>query len=915
MHRVFSSFFLSLFDEGHIDKIASFDRILRAVSQSPLLLDSILCALFEYNIRPNTVITSVDQHLNQQFIDNDWRNLSSPSILKYPDEKLSLLFDGHLHRPIDRCIFELTFTHSTPQEIYESYFINFSSQSTFFNLSKKAQATFVDSLLLHYSHDPLNLIHFILISNRSFSSSIFRPRNEFSLLKDAFSYDMSNFDDYIQGIEQIYKRLIDVDSILSFFIACVLPYADSFPYDFIEEIIKSPIFPSSSKYFPIEEFIHSTSCRQELTFKVLFDVCKRGDYNDLITQCFEREGNITKLLNVLLTSPIELCKQLSPLFVNIISNADSISPEEFIIIVETHKIQSPNVICDFLIEAVQQNANPNLMLYHPLLDLILDLVFVTPKKALRIYVGDTVTQEESLLNSTIPKSSITKWSMGLPENSWKPMCFVDVERKKDIDIIYSRENDCELSLFHYSSDLKAYQKERSITLPSANIQAVIPIDYYKTGYNDLLIVHSATNAPPYNISLLVNNKGTFSSTLEHLQIQSDSIPFVFDFSQTYTMDFLYKDSSTGKWRLFIQNEEFPEIYSIAAAQLTPTESINLIASTSKTQTKTEFTVFKFENFKWVKLQTFNGPPNSGEIAIGDFDKDGLLDIVFPVYPENESSYLCYMFNTNNGFQSDIECSNQSNSVKLEVLDIIPGIIPQIGDITLDGYPAVGIGVYDKSDDETQTAIILTQECKNCGSHEVVFVTRSSLPGLGGFFDLYQDGTLDYITNKGSFISTLATDSYFLKVTALNGDCLEWCSHGKSYPHPEPLSTIYNGATIHIQYTNKQGVKLNTTAVQRSTNGLTTPYWLFGLGDNAHYIEEVSVVSIGSDIWRWLMPNSHLFTTKSNQSRVFLLYKIKGFYVLFCFVLLLLVLGLFILILAKKEDEEDRKEADEMLPMF
>lgn len=273
-----------------------------------------------------------------------------------------------------------------------------------------------------------------------------------------------------------------------------------------------------------------------------------------------------------------------------------------------------------------------------------------------------------------------------------------------------------------------------------------------------------------------------------------------------------------------------------------------------------------------------------------------------------------MFNSKNGFQSSIDCLNKNSSIKLVIPNIIKDTKPGVGDITLDGYPSISLGIQNKKD--TYTQLILNQQCKNCGIREMIPVLQTdlTLPGIGGFFDIYQDGSVDYITNKGSFISTLAEKSYFLKATSLNGVCLNKCK-GRKPSKTEYLSTFYKGATFHIFYTDKQGFKHNLTCAQYSTGGISEQNCLFGLGENVHYIEELTVLSHSKSSYRWILPNSHIFSSTDNHYRVFLHYQIQGFPVLFCFVLILLILGFLILIYSQKENAEDRKEADEMLPMF
>lgn len=531
-------------------------------------------------------------------------------------------------------------------------------------------------------------------------------------------------------------------------------------------------------------------------------------------------------------------------------------------------------------------------------------------------IGDNGEKEGNDLN--LPKSSITKFDVGLPDTDWRLMGFVNAYKTQgQSDLIYLRDN--EISTYRYFNKIKRYQKYQSIFINLNNkndvVHEITPIDWNGKGYNDLMII-CRNGSGIYNALILKNENGEFNGDLIDLKIRSKTIPFIFDFSHDLIDDILYLDADLNKWKLYKKQKEFlndRNIYGgFGVAQLTDKNGINFIAKTENSTTKTEFSIFEFKNNNWKLLYKFNAPPLSGEIAIADFDKNGLLDIVFPVYPKGGDSYLCYMFNSKNGFKNDTTCSNKDSSIKLIIPNIIKDIKPQVNDITLDGYPSIALGIQDKNGVSTQ--LILNQQCKNCGTREIIPVIKTDLilPGLGGFFDVFQDGSIDFITNKGSFISTLAEKSFFLKATALNELCLGKC---KKHSKIEHLSSIYNGATFHIFYTDKQGFKHNSTCVQHATSGMSEQYCIFGLGENVHYVEELTVVSYDKTSYRWILPDSFIFSATEKHYRIFLHYQIQGFYVLLCFVALLLILGLFVLIYSQKEDAEDRKEADEMLPIF
>lgn len=578
-----------------------------------------------------------------------------------------------------------------------------------------------------------------------------------------------------------------------------------------------------------------------------------------------------------------------------------------------------------------------------------------------------------------PKSSITKIESGLPSNEWEIFAFSDITRSKTTDIIYKHKISNLLSVYHYSKEKKRYYMMQNLTFSGMDIKSIQPIDFEMNGYNDLLITHSKDLQLPYHLSLVKNQKGYLNPEIQDLGITTNNVPFIFDFNQSGSFDILYIEPETLKLRfLFNKNMRFESLkhssffYSIAAAQLFDQDSINIVAITEKTSEKSKISIFNYSKKQniWKIVHEFNAPPNIGQLSIGDFDGDGYLDIVFAVYPApqrpslfeidkndtdskserkntiarianflrpsdnspmisqarlktNEKrlidmSYLCFMFNGPKGFTSDTKCSNKTSSIQFIVDNILPNSQPHVADLTLSGNPDILIGVVDP-EGKKQTQLILNQPCKTCLSREMMLVSHSSFPGTGSFFDIFNSGKLGIITDEASYHSTLAEDSFFLKVSALNGPCLDNCKKkqrkDKRFPRPPPLATVYNGATMKITYTDKQGLKHHAIGSQRSTNGISLPYYVFGLGENVHYVENLSVLTNDFDTWTWILPSSDVFTSSNHQIRVFLMYKIRVFYVVFGFVILLLTLEMFVLIFSRKEDKEDKKEAEQILPLF
>jgi hypothetical protein len=349
------------------------------------------------------------------------------------------------------------------------------------------------------------------------------------------------------------------------------------------------------------------------------------------------------------------------------------------------------------------------------------------------------------------------------------------------------------------------------------------------------------------------------------------------------------------------------LFSVAAGQFAKDHGIEIIGKIGQTVTETYFGIFELSEGGLHAVQLFTAPPDAGEIAVGEFDGDGFLDIVFPV----GGSSLCLMFNSGGRFFSDTTCTNASSTLRFEVEGILEGARPEVGDLTLTGTPDVAIAVT--RDGRVMTEILLNDHCQACEPRKIEFVGRTRLEGEGRLFDIFDNGHLDLVTEKGAYISTLAPNyRSFVRVTALNGHCLDGCKGGERYPDPPPIATTASSAVSRIVFTDSVGNHHQRVAVQPP--GL--PYAVVGLGDTVHYIDEVTVAStIGEDVWRWLLPNSKLYTSGRGQNRVYLLWTVEPFLILFGIVSLILGLGFAVLIFSRKEEDEDKKEAEEVLPLF
>ncbi|KAF7457213.1 FG-GAP repeat family protein [Cryptosporidium felis] len=225
-----------------------------------------------------------------------------------------------------------------------------------------------------------------------------------------------------------------------------------------------------------------------------------------------------------------------------------------------------------------------------------------------------------------------------------------------------------------------------------------------------------------------------------------------------------------------------------------------------------------------------------------------------------------------------------------------------------------------------------------------------------FYDFFEDGNLDIISvsfpeNDGRCLVSLnfappENQNLFIKVSAL-----KFPSISKSKTDSKRMGMPYYGATIKIRMTGLVGNAISMTATQMScsTRAIQTPFVLFGLGKTNNYIEELyvgtnyinkqllsgsySTLNYGSlfsdgtlgwniddvqfsysNIWTGIIPNTQVIAQINpvnyppNWTLVLSVNpqkSIRG--ILVVSVLALIIIGIIILVLDRREKVEDLKE--------
>ncbi|ORX98916.1 integrin alpha N-terminal domain-containing protein [Basidiobolus meristosporus CBS 931.73] len=388
------------------------------------------------------------------------------------------------------------------------------------------------------------------------------------------------------------------------------------------------------------------------------------------------------------------------------------------------------------------------------------------------------------------------------------------------------------------------------------------------------------------------------------------------------------------------------------------------------------------------------PNGAGPVSFADMDGDGTMDMVFPVCPNNDACEIHIVYNqqmplcakSNQGncrkvgelcqpdvnFKFDLGLAEDNPghvAVALKDLGITKpimtsdanfnGILPvplRIGDYNLDGHPDVLL-VTTEGKDSSKMYLLQNEPCKSgrCSQATIDAKRRTMVlvssglddlnaipnPKAGAFFDLDEDGTLDFLVlspsnsdtrlasrNANVLYNNFFNDAFFMKTLVLNGVCPSWCGLEETHPNTKPYGVSYPGATFKYTVIDTNGNKRATQVSQLFQSGycsLQTPYNLFGLGRTNNYIENLFVGTTRNqtkhyNTWQGVIPNSQLIiipyqpedTVTPSSWSLELYISPSGYakWVLLVMVVTMVVLSIIIYILArieKKEDELERRK--------
>eukprot|EP00916_Digyalum_oweni_P003399 GHVL01006148.1.p1 GENE.GHVL01006148.1~~GHVL01006148.1.p1 ORF type:complete len:626 (+),score=161.17 GHVL01006148.1:47-1924(+) len=214
---------------------------------------------------------------------------------------------------------------------------------------------------------------------------------------------------------------------------------------------------------------------------------------------------------------------------------------------------------------------------------------------------------------------------------------------------------------------------------------------------------------------------------------------------------------------------------------------------------------------------------------------------------------------------------------------------------------------------------------NITANETVHVTAAP-------FDIEDDGVLDILAS-GSYVTanktetvietrimTASSEFFFLRAVGLNGVCPESCPNAPRFPNPKPYGVNQIGSVFKLTVTDVNGVKSARVGTQLSQTAyapLQLPFVYFGLGRTNNYLEEFYMgQSLKSSIWISIIPNTQVIAIpypRDNPKKWTLELSVnpssKFPFILLTTFAMLVIIGLIILVLDRKEKSEDSRQRE------
>ncbi|CAB4001548.1 Hypothetical predicted protein [Paramuricea clavata] len=524
------------------------------------------------------------------------------------------------------------------------------------------------------------------------------------------------------------------------------------------------------------------------------------------------------------------------------------------------------------------------------------------------------------IRSVFSSLKVVTSNVGLAGNSLGSLAaFGDFNADKKADLFFINNAKDKSKVDVYLWDSKEFEmSQATITLEKVIITNVIPGDFNSDGHLDALLSYYNKTLPLYQhqtfvkLFLGIDSHFELNNIIELGDALTDQ-PAIVDFNGDLQPDLLADKESDGKrywWSYSRENNSFTSELVVNTTDMLPLSiphscafldmngdyTADMVLTTENTSSK----VVKYEVwlntdgvFTTNKQEIYSKPDSAivvGQSTFADIDSNGFADHILPVCFDKACTKSGIYVRTTNTWSPILRSEDSQNYkwnfFKGTVEDSIPLMTIRIGDYNMDGYPDAAMVVeitHDNDKGSPKRRVVLLENVK-CGSGASCYNGRTfsmdldatlysiDSPVIVGFFDLYDDGTLDLmVVSSNDTANTYQThaiqnviysDTCFLKVMVLGGSCYSDCPSGVT-----PYGVNQAGPCVKYVTTGLHGNTKVASATQLSQAAyfaLQPPYIVFGLGRTPNFVEELIVglprsrtSPIRVHTWTSIIPNSQV----------------------------------------------------------
>ncbi|KAG9121544.1 hypothetical protein FRC07_002449 [Ceratobasidium sp. 392] len=246
---------------------------------------------------------------------------------------------------------------------------------------------------------------------------------------------------------------------------------------------------------------------------------------------------------------------------------------------------------------------------------------------------------------------ISAGGLGLESVQGRVVAFGDLDGDQFLDVLVVSEDQRTVTAYLWQHDLFTYTQSTSFTLPSQNrIVNVVPADLNYDGRLDLLFMSLGSDKTLGLDALLGNvvSKGVDYGSPISLPSSGLVQPLVLDSTGSMRLDLLGVDSS-GKMKLWKNTGNAEELYTVTNSPLSDRvctiadphsnavvdfngdclADLFLTCQQPSTNTRS-FQIWTRANDGYTLSREGTLPKGAGPVSFADMDRDGTLDLVFPV---------------------------------------------------------------------------------------------------------------------------------------------------------------------------------------------------------------------------------------------------------------------------------------------